>query len=331
MANLYFTSLSPGAGKTALAAACVASLAAQGKKARYYKPLSAKTADQDAAFCRQVFGEAAGPTPVTATQESLREGLDVHAPAVQKAAQTLGADATLCIEGLDASGESAKVSADLARLLGAQVVGVVRYRRGMDLAPVHGLKQVFGQQFKGVVLNAVPATSLRVASEESKPALEAGGVPVLGIIPEDRLLLSFTVAEYSARLGGRILNNEERADQIVESILVGANALDQGEFYYATAENKALITRGDRPDLQFSALNTSTRCLILTHGVSPIPYVLDHAVEQEVPVVVVPKGTLATIEAIEGFIAQSSFHHRDKLARAVQLWDAHVDKRALGI
>lgn len=329
MLNLYFTSLTPGAGKTALASACVASLIAQGKKARYYKPLSVKTADQDAAFCQDVFGDAAGPAAQLVPKESLQAAIVAHGPTIQKTSQALGAGARLCMDGLDAGDETATHAAEVARLTGAQVIGVVRYQRGMNLAPVLGLRQVFGVQLKGVILNAVPSTSLRIAAEGFTLALEAGGVPVLGIIPEDRLLLSFTVAEYSVRLGGQILNNAEHAGRIVESLLVGANAVDQGELYYSTAENKALITRGDRPDLQFSALNTSTRCLILTNGVSPIPYVLDQAMEQEVPIVVVPMGTLATIEAIEGFIAQSNFHHRDKLARAVQLWDAHVGKRAV--
>ena len=38
------------------------------------------------------------------------------------------------------------------------------------------------------------------------------------------------------------MNNEEQAGRIVESLLVGANAIDPGEMYYGMVDNKALIT-----------------------------------------------------------------------------------------
>ena len=330
MSTLYFTSLSPGEGKTSLALATVASLRARGTMARYYKPFSASADDADARFCRQAMGnEAVLASPQGLDAQGWLDGLGAAGPMVLKALQPAAGGPVVCIEGLDAAGDTAKASAEMAAIAGAQVVAVLRYTRGMTTGAALALRRLFGGQLRGVVLNAVPSTSLRLAISETVPLVAAAGVPVLGVIPEDRLLLGFTVAEYSARLGGHIMNNHEQADKIVESLLVGANALDPGELYYATASNKALITRGDRPDLQFSALNTSTRCLILTAGVGPIPYVLDHAMEQEVPVVVVPGGTLATIASIETFVATASFHHRDKLARAVELVDAHIDVPAL--
>ncbi|MBF8299440.1 MAG: hypothetical protein HW397_489 [Dehalococcoidia bacterium] len=315
------------------AAGCRALMATKGREARYFKPftLNPGLADGETAFFRTVFGDdAVLKSPQLIGADDLKDGLGAAASSLQKELASAGG-ADICIDGLSAAGDSGKASADIARLGGAEVIAVVRYQRRMDLGPVLGLKETFGDMLRGVALNAVPQQSMREAREEAAPALRRAGVDTVGITPEDRLLLGFSVADYCTRLSGRIMNNMERADEIVESLLVGANALDPGEEYYDRVHNKALITRGDRPDLQFSALNTLTRCLILTNGVEPIPYVLDRAVEQEVPIVVVPEGTLATISAIERFIADPMFHHRDKLARAVAMLDAHLDKSILGL
>ena len=67
--------------------------------------------------------------------------------------------------------------------------------------------RLFGHRLAGVLLNAGPQHSLREAREEAAPALAGSGVPVLGIVPEDRMLLGFTVSEYSERLDGSVLYN----------------------------------------------------------------------------------------------------------------------------
>ena len=57
--------------------------------------------------------------------------------------------------------------------------------------------------------------------------------------------------------------------------------------------------RGDRPDVQMSALTTSTQCLVLTGGIDPIEYVLYEAELEEVPIAVVPSETLDAMAALD--------------------------------
>lgn len=337
MASLYVTSVTPGAGKTAVAAGLVALLSSRGAKATFVKPVvitrpgvQAGTMDPDVAFCREVCPSGPGE-PLTASAADVQGGLGkLKATAHEWLGRAAGAG-TLVIEGITVTEGTATASADLAEAANAKVIGVVRYRRLMDLDKVKALRGLFGARLLGVVLNAVPEKSLRAAGEEVSPELKQANIPVLAIIPEDRMLLGFTVAEYQARLGGRLVNSDGEAKRIVESLLVGANILDQGDLYYSRVPNKALITRGGRPDLQTSALTSSTRCLILTEGVDPIPYIRDRAIEACVPIMVVPKGTLETVSAIEGFVASPTFYHPDKLARFAELLNANLVKGALGI
>ncbi len=342
MASIYLTAVAPNAGNSSIAGGLVALLLQQGNKAAYFKPVALQTAeeatgdgDADASFLREALpsaGRADVIAPIPTTAEALTQGLG---PLAQRAreewSKLSAANDVVVVDGLVGSGATAVASAELAEIIDDKVVGVLRYRRGAGVEEARSLRERFGARLLGVLLNAVPAISLRHAREVTAPALHAAGITVLGIIPEDSLLVGFTVAEYCSRLGGRLMNNQERAGEIVENLLIGAMVLDASEYYYERKVNKALITRGDRPDLQWSALDGSTRCLILTEDAEPIPYVLEKAKEEEVPVVVVPKGTLDTVVDIEAFIKRPTFHHPQKLARVAELLDSHLDLGGWGL
>jgi BioD-like phosphotransacetylase family protein len=335
MAGIYVTSLESGAGKTAVALSLASLLASAGKKTGYVKPGvlgdDASDADTDVTFAREALGltesvEALSPRQLKAG------GLGEAKAAIVKQWDTVsrGKDVVVA-EGLGASGDARATSVELADALDTRVVLVVRYRRAIELAPVTEAAKLYGDRLAGVLLNAVPEQSLREAREEAAPALAGSGVPVLGIVPEDRMLLGFTVSEYSERLDGVVMNNGEHAGEIVESLLVGAMVVDSSTYYYERKERMALVTRADRPDLQWNALDASTRCLILTGGTDPIPYVIEKAKEREVPLVVVPQGTLDIINAIEGFVTAPTFHHPEKLRRYGQLLRQHADFSGFGL
>ena len=343
MAALYVTSLANGAGRTAVAASLASILAGLGRRAGYFKPLTVLEApapagflDPDTSFCKEALDlpePASALAPAAVAAETLRSGLGgpLRATIQQRFAElSRGKDAVI-IEGLPASPETGQASAEIAELADAVVLDVVRYHRDTSLEQILALKERFGERLRGVILNAVPAQSLRIAREKAAPALEAAGIPALAIVPEDRLLLGFAVADYGQRLGGRILNDLESSGEIVESILIGAMVLDPSDLYYERKENKALITRGDRPDLQWSALESSTRCLILTENIEPIPYVMDKAAGAGVPVMVVPSGTLDTVAAIEGFVTSPAFHYLQKLRRFTALLQPQLDLAVLGL
>lgn len=340
MKHIYITSTDHRAGRTAFSASLTALLRARGDRATYVKPVSVSADDGDdesneIGFLKEALGL---PQPVseiacvTADVTELEEGLGGRKKAVKDGLKVMAQEAdTLVIDGLPATGLTAAASAEIAEMTKAQVVCVVSYCRGMDIADIVTAKQHFGGRFVGVVLNSVSALSMRAARQETIPALEQMGVETLGVVPEERMLLGFTVADYRKRLGGRLLNNEEHAGKIIENLIVGAMALDESTYYYERKDNKALITRGDRPDLQWNALESSTRCLILTQDQDPIPYVMDKAEDAEVPVVVVPKGTLDTVAEIEDFVTEPNFHHPEKLARYTHLLGQALDLGTLGL
>lgn len=108
-----------------------------------------------------------------------------------------------------------------------------------------------------------------------------------------------SVGQLAEIVQGEIVNCSERSGEEVKSLMVGAMCIDPTPLYFGTKSDKAVITRGDRVDIQLGALATSTKCLILTGGVRPSSTVLDKAEESGVPIIVVGKNTPVTLAQIE--------------------------------
>ena len=85
--------------------------------------------------------------------------------------------------------------------------------------------------------------------------------------------------------------------------------------HFQRKANKAVITGGDRGDIQLAALETSTRCLILTGNLRPSVRVLGKAAEKGVPMILVRDDTLATTERVEAAIGHVRLSSPKQVAR----------------
>ena len=227
----------------------------------------------------------------------------------------------LLLEGADAGTDSPSVL-------------VVGFSRDMDVDAVKSAADVLGDGLAGVIVNRVPSLGARLAEESLKPALESAGLRALGLVPESRALFGVTVADLVERLEGRYALEGEGRDLLVEHVMVGANVLDAEDFpagpeYFGQRDRKAVIAKGDRPDFQWAAMDTPTRCLILTGDFEPIPYVLEKAKELKVPVAVVEKDTLDTLDAIEEILSGPGLDGEAKLREFTELVESSVDVSAL--
>jgi hypothetical protein len=122
---------------------------------------------------------------------------------------------------------------------------------------------------------------------------------------------------------------EEKRDNLVEHYLIGGMILDWGVLYFERFTNKAVIVRGDRPDIQMAALKTATSCLVLTGGHPPIQYVKYEAGEQEVPLIQVEADTLNTASTLESLQERVLFDHPMKHDQFQELMSQHGDWGAL--
>ena len=211
---------------------------------------------------------------------------------------------------------------------------VAGFSRDLDPNAVKSASETLGDGFLGVIINRVPTYGGRAAQIDLKPALEAAGLTVLGLLPEARVLYGITVDDLIKGLEARYALELENGDALVEHVMVGANVLDAEDFpagpdYYGQRSNKAVIGRGDRPDFHWSAIDTPTRCVILTGNFEPIPYLLSKAEDRQVPVAVVDKETLDVMDALEEIFNGPALDSQAKLTAFTSIVESSVDTPTL--
>ena len=105
--------------------------------------------------------------------------------------------------------------------------------------------------------------------------------------------------------------------------MLGGWFLDHGAYVFGRRENKAVIVRGDRPDLQMAALDTSTVCLVLTNGKLPVQYIAHHAKLRQTPLLATQIGTLETMEKLNNigdYVTSSSTHKAQYFAELLETY-----------
>ncbi len=304
MPALYIASPGPGEGKTAIALGLAQGWQGRGKKIAYLR--LGPSPEGDVSFAQRLGLEAVScpPAEVEQAYNRLAQGRDL-----------------VLIEGL-----VPEVEAALKKLRG----------RALLVLPFKGVERVgeaagrLGEALVGAVLNAVPRSRMEKAKKELVPALKGKKVAVLGVLPEERALLAPSVADLAQYLGARVVLHQDRGEELVEAFMVGAMCLDPAPVYFGRKEAKAVITRRDRPDILLGALQTPTRCLILTGGGEKVdPYVLQGADDKGVAVLLVEQDTPTTLERLEACLDGVRFRQEKKLPVLARLLQENLDLKAL--
>jgi len=349
MKSLYVTSVERYSGKTAVCLALGKRFQADGKKVGYLKPLSlqpwrtsGRVADEDAAFVKTVLELDANPvdlSPVVVTDELLRVFLTGQEttklmPKVKAASEAAAVDKDiLLLEGGGSLREGYVMGVptpDVADALGSQVLVIVKFRDDVrlmdDILAAHFR---LGDSMMGVVINRVPADDAEFVEEIARPYIENHGIPVFGILPEVRGLAALTVEEIVNVLGAQVLTPDIPVDAVVENLTVGAMTAEAALRRMRKQRNKAVITGGDRTDIQLAALETSTSCLVLTGNLEPRPLIIKQATELGVPVLLVRENTMEAVEAIDRIFGKTRLGQSAKLKMFQELMENNVDWKRL--
>jgi BioD-like phosphotransacetylase family protein len=189
----------------------------------------------------------------------------------------------------------------------------------------------------GLVVNKIPRKDMEVAKNKFAVSLGIARISLIGLIPEDRILMALSVADIAQAVHGNIVNSSGNASDLVENLMIGSSTFDRGPVYYGRKNNKAVILWGDRPgfrkaavaNLQQAALQTSTRCIIVGNNVPPLPAAIQKADEQKVSIISAP-GTLPEIvAAIEKAFQNPNFGQNSKLTRLNEILENNLDLQKL--
>lgn len=338
MGALFITSMGEAVGKSALCAGIGVKLQANGRKVGFLKPVAdhPEGGERDAELIKQLLSleePVEELCPVSLRIEDLAATVDESEPVWLKQiadvyARVSGGKDVVLVEGLGgfrAGSDRARISSRIVQKLGARGILIVPYEVETDVDQIVAAARMLADGLLGVVINEVPERRVEVVKTQMVPALELNGIKTFGILQEDRALLTVSVRDLAEHIGGSILNAQDRSGELVENLMVGAMSVDSALSYLTLKSNKAVITRGDRPDIQLAALETSTRCLILTGNMDPAPGILSRAMELEVPIVLVEKDTVSTLQALEGVLDRGSYFSEKKLERLGRLLDQDLD------
>jgi BioD-like phosphotransacetylase family protein len=116
---------------------------------------------------------------------------------------------------------------------------------------------------------------------------------------------------------------------LVENFMLGAMIVDPGPDYFGRKANKAVAVRGERPDMQLAALETPTKCLVLSGGVSPIHAVLRSAEDKGIPIILTKSDTVSVVNSLELALGKPRFNQEKKLPRLIEIMEQQFDFKAL--
>ncbi|WP_335998866.1 phosphotransacetylase family protein [Halorientalis halophila] len=350
MNPILVSSTEESTGKTAVALALARHAAEGGKTVGYMKPKGTrlqsavgKTLDQDPMLARELLDldeQMHEMEPIvyspTFVQEAVRGREDVdalHESVTDNYATVADGKDAVVIEGADeytTGGIIDLTDPDMADLLDARVLLIANYDEPADLDEVLAAAEAFGDRLGGVLFNAVSDAEFDELTEDAIPFLEARGVTVFGAIPEVQELSGVTVGELADELGADVLTGEAPTDAYVERFLVGAMGREAALSGFRRAREAAVITGGDRSEIQTAALGApGVKCLLLTGGHRPSGAVLGRAEEAGKPILLVQGDTRTTIDRAEAVVRSGRTRDPQTVERMGDLLADAVDVEGL--
>jgi BioD-like phosphotransacetylase family protein len=344
MVPIFIASNTFYSGRTFISLGLALKLMEQGYKVGYIKPIGktpVKTGkdifDADALFIKETLG--------------LEEPLDIISPFVQTyESQTLLFEGRLkdvkkqvlsafrslkkkdfvIIGGAGDLFEGALLGINAPSLLDAMKANLLiveRWRGEASTDSLFGMSKLIGDRFCGGIINKVPVSAVEYVKDTVRPFLEKKGVKVFGVFAKDKALDAISVRQLNYILNGTVLCCEDKLDESVENFSIGAMDVDSALNYFRRTPNKAVITGAHRSDIQLAAMETSTRCIILTGGITTNAVVIGKAQTKGVPIISVADDTFTTIDKIEGSMGKTSIREKRKVERVKELMDIEFDMK----
>ena len=213
--------------------------------------------------------------------------------------------------------------------LNAQVILVAKYEGEYIVDYVLQAQKDLKKKFLGVILNQVNRENLESVHEYTLPFLKRKKIEILGVIPHDSIVGSITVEELNEMLGGKTLCCHDKMNNLVEHFLIGAMQVDKAIEYFKKTRNNAVIVGGDRSDIQLSAIESGSVCLILTGDLYPSEMIVSRAEQKDIPIIVVRDDTYSIAKKLEMLSVRIRIRDKAKVRRAMSLVSEHVDFQLL--
>lgn len=328
-----------GVGKTALAASIASCWSQHGHRVTYLRVgTDDDSQEADTEYLRDLISQSQTSENVPLLAAPRINPLGQTIGGLSEALASFSTEATslgrrLLLEVSPPKGEEPRTWAlcgELAEAANSPVVAIVDYPAAAEMERLDAELRPVRQRLHGLLVNSTPPYRIRGCRSDMLAQAERATDNLLGMIPEDRVMLSPTIRQVADYLNAEwVVGEEQQGNELASRVLIGGNLMDPGVTYFGRYPEQAVLVRGDRPDIQLAALGSQLACLILTGGHQPIPYVYHEAKQKEVTVLVVASDTHATAEAMGELISWGTVHHREKAKHFTRLLERHCDTKLL--
>lgn len=343
MTPVFIASKNSFSGKTFFTLGLALTLIERGYKVGYIKPFG-KTiikkgkdiVDEDALFIKEVLGLSDQIQTISPfvysfeAQNSIYEGGVTNAAKerVLNSINSMQDKDILLIGGAGDVFEGTVMGIDALTLIeeiNAKTIIVDTWIGELTLDTFLSHKKLLGDRFAGAIINKVPSNLQNHVKGKAVPFLEKMGISVFGVFKRDKVLEAITIRQLIEVLNGGVLCCEDKLDEFVENFSVGAMDVDTALSYFRKIGNKAVITGAHRTDIQLMAMETSTKCIILTGGLFTNDVVIGRAQAKGIPIISVATDTFTTVEKIEKVMGKTMIREKSKVNRSKEIIASDFD------
>ena len=229
-------------------------------------------------------------------------------------------------------------NARVARILDAKVILVCPGGIGRPVDEIALNKALFdkvGVEIIGAILNKVEADKIPQIAHYAGLGLARLGVPLLGVLPVQKMLSAPNLSQVAEEIGGRWLNARvtgahERILRVVVGAMTAKGIIDHLQ------PGNLLITPGDRDDVILAAISATSISgtkaiagIILTNDILPHPTLLELLAQTDLPVIAAREDAYTITSKIHNMTVKTQPQDTDKIPVIKQLVTEHVDMSKL--
>jgi BioD-like phosphotransacetylase family protein len=229
-------------------------------------------------------------------------------------------------------------NARVAQILNAKVILVSPGGIGRPIDEIALNKALFDKAGVGVIgaiLNKVEPGKMSMIADYAGEGLRRLGVPLLGVLPVQRMLSTPSISQIAEEIGGRWLNGRStgamhRADRVIVGAMTAKGIVDYLQ------PGVVIITPGDRDDIILAAVSSARLSgektisgLILSNDIMPHPKLMDLLEQTEIPVIAAHQECFTVSSRIHGMTVKTQPQDTDKFPVIKKLILDHVDMKQL--
>jgi phosphate acetyltransferase len=229
-------------------------------------------------------------------------------------------------------------NARVAKTLGAKAIIVSRGGIGRPIDEIALNKALFdkeGVEVIGAIINKVQIEKMDYIRKYTSLALDSLGIPLLGLLPAEKILTSPNLRQIFERTDGEWLHKvDNTASRRISNIII--SAMTAPGFLDTITSGTLLITPGDREDIIMAALSYeatsqagSISGIVLTRGITPHPRLVKRVQQSTIPVILVENDSYVVASRLHGMTVKTQPDDSDKIPLIQQMILNNIDLKAL--